>query len=121
MNRTVVFFHAHPDDEALLTGGTMARLAAEGHRVVLVTATVGEAGLASAELSAGNRLGECSAARVVEIGRDPRLRARRRPRLRGFRHGRTTLGRRERRSPGSTPRPPLAGSRPCSTRRALPP
>lgn len=57
MNRTVVFFHAHPDDEALLTGGTMARLAAEGHRVVLVTATVGEAGLASAELSAGNRLG----------------------------------------------------------------
>jgi len=57
MNRTVVFFHAHPDDEALLTGGTMARLAAEGHRVVLVTATVGEAGLASADLSAGNRLG----------------------------------------------------------------
>jgi LmbE family N-acetylglucosaminyl deacetylase len=58
MNRTVVFFHAHPDDEALLTGGTMARLAAEGHRVVLVTATAGEAGLASAELSAGDRLGE---------------------------------------------------------------
>lgn len=57
MNRTVVFFHAHPDDEALLTGGTMARLAAAGHRVVLVTATAGEAGLASAELSAGNRLG----------------------------------------------------------------
>jgi LmbE family N-acetylglucosaminyl deacetylase len=42
---TAVFFHAHPDDEALFTGGTMARAAAEGHRVVLVTATKGERGL----------------------------------------------------------------------------
>jgi LmbE family N-acetylglucosaminyl deacetylase len=48
---TVVFFHAHPDDEALLTGGTMARLAAGGHRVVLVTATAGEAGLAAASIA----------------------------------------------------------------------
>lgn len=37
--------HAHPDDETLLTGGTLARAAATGHRVVLVTATSGEAGL----------------------------------------------------------------------------
>jgi LmbE family N-acetylglucosaminyl deacetylase len=43
---TLVAFHAHPDDEALLTAGTMARAAAEGHRVVLVVATAGEAGLA---------------------------------------------------------------------------
>ena len=41
---TVVFFHAHPDDEALASGGTMARLAEEGHRVVLVVATRGEEG-----------------------------------------------------------------------------
>ncbi len=41
---TAVFFHAHPDDEAIQTGGTMARMAAEGHRVVLVTATRGELG-----------------------------------------------------------------------------
>jgi LmbE family N-acetylglucosaminyl deacetylase len=41
---TVVAFHAHPDDESLLTGGTLARCAAEGHRVVLVTATLGGAG-----------------------------------------------------------------------------
>ncbi|MFI5845962.1 PIG-L family deacetylase [Catenuloplanes sp. NPDC051500] len=47
MSFTVVAFHAHPDDESLLTGGTLARAAAEGHRVVLVTATLGEAGLAS--------------------------------------------------------------------------
>ncbi len=39
-----VFFHAHPDDETIATGGTMARMAAEGHRVVLVTATDGELG-----------------------------------------------------------------------------
>jgi LmbE family N-acetylglucosaminyl deacetylase len=42
---TVVSFHAHPDDEALLTSGTLARAAADGHRVVIVVATAGEAGL----------------------------------------------------------------------------
>jgi LmbE family N-acetylglucosaminyl deacetylase len=42
---TLVSFHAHPDDEALLTGGTLARAAVEGHRVVVVVATAGEAGL----------------------------------------------------------------------------
>lgn len=41
---TAVFFHAHPDDEAIATGGTMAKMASEGHRVILVTATRGELG-----------------------------------------------------------------------------
>src|SRR5690349_5182 len=41
---TLVCFHAHPDDEASLTGGSMARAAAEGHRVVLVVATDGALG-----------------------------------------------------------------------------
>jgi LmbE family N-acetylglucosaminyl deacetylase len=41
---TVVFLHAHPDDETVVTGGTMAGLAADGHRVVVVTATFGELG-----------------------------------------------------------------------------
>ncbi len=41
---TLVTFHAHPDDEAIATGGTMALAAAAGHRVVLVTATRGEQG-----------------------------------------------------------------------------
>lgn len=41
---TAVFFHAHPDDEAIGTGGTMAHLAESGHRVVLVLATRGELG-----------------------------------------------------------------------------
>lgn len=36
--------HAHPDDEVFSTGGILARYAAEGHRVVVVYATRGEAG-----------------------------------------------------------------------------
>ncbi len=61
---TLVSFHAHPDDEALLTGGTLARAAAEGHRVVLVTATDGDRGLAGDEDGHGNRL---AALRVHEL------------------------------------------------------
>ena len=38
---TVLAFHAHPDDEVLLTGGTLAMLAAQGHRVVIVVACDG--------------------------------------------------------------------------------
>lgn len=45
---TVVAFHAHPDDEVLLTGGTLARLADEGNRVVIVVATDGLMGPATA-------------------------------------------------------------------------
>lgn len=41
---TILFVHAHPDDEAIATGGTMARYSAEGVRTVLVTATLGEEG-----------------------------------------------------------------------------
>jgi LmbE family N-acetylglucosaminyl deacetylase len=41
---TLVSFHAHPDDESIQTGGTIAKAAAAGHRVVLVFATRGEHG-----------------------------------------------------------------------------
>jgi LmbE family N-acetylglucosaminyl deacetylase len=41
---TLVAFHAHPDDESIAMGGTLARAKAEGHRVVLVVATKGELG-----------------------------------------------------------------------------
>lgn len=41
---SLVFFHAHPDDEAISTGGTMALSADQGHRVTLVVATRGELG-----------------------------------------------------------------------------
>ncbi len=66
MGHTLLAFHAHPDDEALLTSGTMARAAAEGHRVVLVVATDGELGLASAEFVAGGTLGERRMAELRE-------------------------------------------------------
>jgi N-acetyl-1-D-myo-inositol-2-amino-2-deoxy-alpha-D-glucopyranoside deacetylase len=41
---TLLLVHAHPDDEAISTGGAMMKAKAHGHRVVLVTATRGEAG-----------------------------------------------------------------------------
>jgi len=41
---TLVTFHAHPDDECIVTGGVMRKAFEEGHRVVLVVATRGEAG-----------------------------------------------------------------------------
>jgi LmbE family N-acetylglucosaminyl deacetylase len=41
---TLAAFHAHPDDEVILTGGTHAGAVAAGHRVILVTATDGRIG-----------------------------------------------------------------------------
>lgn len=58
MPHTLLAFHAHPDDEALLTSGTMARAAAEGHRVVVVVATDGDLGLASSDYAGDGRLGD---------------------------------------------------------------
>jgi LmbE family N-acetylglucosaminyl deacetylase len=71
---TVVAFHAHPDDEALLTGGTLALLAAQGHRVIIVSATDGAMGPATApgaqtrmdELRASSRV--LGAARAATLG-----------------------------------------------------
>ena len=40
----MLFVHAHPDDESMGTGGTIARLVAEGVRVDLVTCTDGAEG-----------------------------------------------------------------------------
>ena len=53
---TLVAFHAHPDDEVALTAGTMAAAASAGHRVVLVVATLGEAGL-TGDAAAARALG----------------------------------------------------------------
>ena len=56
---TLVCFHAHPDDEAMTTAGTMALAADAGHRVVLVVATRGEEGeVAPGVLGAGVELGD---------------------------------------------------------------
>jgi mycothiol conjugate amidase Mca len=42
--RTLLAVHAHPDDECISTGGTLARYAAEGVRTILVTCTDGAVG-----------------------------------------------------------------------------
>jgi N-acetyl-1-D-myo-inositol-2-amino-2-deoxy-alpha-D-glucopyranoside deacetylase len=68
-----MFVHAHPDDESIGTGATMAHYAARGAHVTLVTCTLGEEGEihlpALAQLSAdqadqlgGYRIGELDAA-----------------------------------------------------------
>ncbi|MEZ5281695.1 MAG: PIG-L family deacetylase [Acidimicrobiales bacterium] len=55
---TIVFFHAHPDDEAIATGGTMLLASRAGHRVILVVATRGEVGeVAEGFLEPGETLG----------------------------------------------------------------
>jgi LmbE family N-acetylglucosaminyl deacetylase len=61
---TVLFFHAHPDDEAIFTALTMRRLADQGHRVVLVTATGGELGVPLFPLPLGTSVGR---RRVAEL------------------------------------------------------
>jgi LmbE family N-acetylglucosaminyl deacetylase len=67
---TLVTFHAHPDDEAISCGGTMAKAAAEGHRVVLVTATGGEHGeVAEGFLRPGEALGDRRARELEEAAR----------------------------------------------------
>ncbi|MEC3982543.1 N-acetyl-1-D-myo-inositol-2-amino-2-deoxy-alpha-D-glucopyranoside deacetylase [Amycolatopsis sp. H20-H5] len=42
--RKLLLVHAHPDDESITTGGTIARYAAEGAEVTVVTCTLGEEG-----------------------------------------------------------------------------
>jgi N-acetyl-1-D-myo-inositol-2-amino-2-deoxy-alpha-D-glucopyranoside deacetylase len=82
--RRLLFVHAHPDDETLATGGTLARYAAEPDTAVtLVTCTLGEQGeVIPAELAelapdrgdqlGGYRAGELAAACAALGVRDHR-------------------------------------------------
>ncbi|WP_432152647.1 N-acetyl-1-D-myo-inositol-2-amino-2-deoxy-alpha-D-glucopyranoside deacetylase [Streptomyces sp. bgisy029] len=76
--RRLLLVHAHPDDESINNGATMARYAAEGAHVALVTCTLGEEGEvippALAHLAADrddvlgpHRVGELAAA-MKELG-----------------------------------------------------
>ena len=71
--RRLLLIHAHPDDEAINNGATMARYVAEGVQVTLLTCTLGEEGevlvpelaqLAAdqADQLGGYRIGELTAA-----------------------------------------------------------
>jgi N-acetyl-1-D-myo-inositol-2-amino-2-deoxy-alpha-D-glucopyranoside deacetylase len=72
-DRRLLLIHAHPDDEAINNGATMARYVAEGAQVTLLTCTLGEEGevlvpelalLAAdqADQLGGYRIGELTAA-----------------------------------------------------------
>lgn len=72
-DRSLLLVHAHPDDEAINNGATMARYVAEGAHVTLLTCTLGEEGevlvpglaqLAAdqADQLGGYRIGELAAA-----------------------------------------------------------
>ena len=66
----MVNFHAHPDDEAIATSGTMMKAADEGHRVVLVVATKGEQGEVEPDaLSPGETLGERRTAETLDAAK----------------------------------------------------
>lgn len=67
---TIVFVHAHPDDEASSTAGSMARASDEGHRVVLVVATDGDHGVPAADLADGRTVAEH---RREELGESARV------------------------------------------------
>lgn len=55
---TIVYCHAHPDDEASQTSGAMARASAEGHRVVVVFATNGDHGEVAADAVEGESVAD---------------------------------------------------------------
>src|SRR4051794_41855336 len=70
--RRLLLVHAHPDDEVIGTGATMASYAASGAHVTLVTCTLGEEGeihlpeLAQLEPAQADQLG---GDRIVEVER----------------------------------------------------
>jgi N-acetyl-1-D-myo-inositol-2-amino-2-deoxy-alpha-D-glucopyranoside deacetylase len=74
-SRRLLLVHAHPDDEALSTGGTIARYSAEGAHVCLVTCTDGQLGEVAEVPGHGSpdqirpRLGEVRRAELVEACR----------------------------------------------------
>lgn len=77
-NPRLLFVHAHPDDETLTTGATIAHYVARGARVRVVTCTLGEEGevigerwaqlsVDGADQLGGYRIGELSLA-LAELG-----------------------------------------------------
>lgn len=80
----LLFVHAHPDDETLTTGATIAHYAARGAQVTVVTCTLGEEGEVIGERYAqlavdradqlgGYRIGELSAALAALGVGEPRF------------------------------------------------
>ena len=65
---TILAMHAHPDDVEILAGGTVAMLAAGGHRVVIITMTPGDCGShehGPEEIASIRRAEAASSARLI--------------------------------------------------------
>jgi N-acetylglucosamine malate deacetylase 1 len=67
MKHHILSIHAHPDDMEILAGGTLAILAAAGHRITVVTMTPGDCGSVEypPEEIAAVRRGEAAAAAAM--------------------------------------------------------
>ncbi|MEJ1229562.1 MAG: PIG-L family deacetylase [Galbitalea sp.] len=117
----VLFVHAHPDDETIDTGGTIATLIDRGARVTVLTCTRGRArrghpGRPQARAGFPRRARRPARDRARRRARDPRgdrpplPRGRRRPLERkgapGLRRFRNALG------PATAPSPPASTTRP---------
>ena len=63
MDRRLLLVHAHPDDECIATGATMAKYADAGAQVTLVTCTLGEEG----EVLLPELISECEKWRKIAI------------------------------------------------------
>lgn len=71
-DRRLLFVHAHPDDETVGTGATLARYAGEGAGVTLVTCTLGEEGeihVPALEGLAADQADQLGGYRLVELER----------------------------------------------------
>lgn len=71
-DRRLLAVHAHPDDETINNGATLARYAAEGAQVTLVTCTLGELGeilVPSLDELAADRGDQLGGYRVLELDR----------------------------------------------------
>jgi LmbE family N-acetylglucosaminyl deacetylase len=71
MRPVLVTLHAHPDDEAIFTGGTILRAVQAGWRVVLIVATDGERGVGSGgpDLGAKRRAETLASSLVLGVER----------------------------------------------------
>jgi N-acetyl-1-D-myo-inositol-2-amino-2-deoxy-alpha-D-glucopyranoside deacetylase len=71
-DRRLLLVHAHPDDESIYTGATMAKYAAEGARVTLVTCTLAELGVTDHRFLGGPGRWRDSGMMGTEGNDDPR-------------------------------------------------
>src|SRR3712207_5154238 len=69
-DRRMLLVHAHPDDETINNGATMARYVADGAQVTLLTCTLGEEGevlVPELELLAAEHADQLGGYRIAEL------------------------------------------------------